>query len=92
MKEGCCYCGNVQIKFCESNVILALHCHCLDCQKYFGTKASVLTMPSKTLEIYGKTCSAEIIGGSGKKSLDIFVANAGLLFLMCLSSDLDIQI
>ena len=77
MKEGCCYCGNVQIKFCESNVILALHCHCVDCQKYFGAKASVLTMPSKTLEIFGKTCTAEVIGGSGKKVIRHFCGECG---------------
>ena len=55
MQRGHCLCGSVQYEFDETQVGMALHCHCKDCQRVTGSgKATVIMFPQDAVKIEGE--------------------------------------
>ena len=67
MQKGHCLCGSVQYEFDETQVGMALHCHCKDCQRVTGSgKATVIMFPQDAVNIDGeyKTFASRGFDGS----------------------------
>lgn len=63
---GGCLCGDIRYRFPREAVLTAAHCHCTDCQKATGSgKATILFLPSDTLEIEGGCKTYTVVGSEG---------------------------
>ena len=55
MQKGHCLCGSVQYEFDETQVGMALHCHCKDCHRVTGSgKATRIMFPRHAVKIEGE--------------------------------------
>lgn len=63
---GGCLCGAIRYRFPPEAVISAAHCHCSDCQKATGSgKATILFLPTETLQIEGECRTYTVVGTDG---------------------------
>ena len=78
IETGGCLCGNIKYKFNREDVVSAGHCHCKDCQKITGSgKATVVFIPTKSLEINNNYKVYSVIGHDGTNVHRGFCPNCG---------------
>ncbi|MEM1189420.1 MAG: GFA family protein [Pseudomonadota bacterium] len=54
MNTGGCLCGEIRYEFEQDSCVMALHCHCKDCQRVTGSgKATVVMFPRESVTISG---------------------------------------
>src|SRR5215210_8483410 len=67
-RSGSCLCGEIAFTADSANLLLAAHCHCLDCRKATGSAfATVVGIPRDDLTVErGQTKSWTVTGMSGE--------------------------
>jgi hypothetical protein len=76
---GGCLCGAVRYE-ADGEPVIALHCHCRDCQRASGTgHVPIMVMRKPQVSVSGRTRSFAVTGGSGHKAVRHFCPACGSL-------------
>jgi len=75
--SGGCACGAIRFE-CQAAPVLAVNCHCRDCQRASGTAFSaILAVPKLELQLAGEPRYHKTVGKNGKASERGFCQTCG---------------